>query len=446
MKKYLKILAAVSAATMLAASFAACGSEHKHTYSSEWTPGETTHWHESTCEHEGLKSDEKPHVDSDANGRCDVCDAVMPGNFGKLIISDVLNLEVGKSRDLNPRFTIAEYAGTVSYSFEGDAISIENDRVTALKAGATVNVTATTARHSKTFKVTTVGTSSIIDYGTVNAYVGYAASPFFLTGINSNASVTYTYDNTKLTIDQTKRTVAALQAGSFVVEIKSGDVEGKFTVNGQVSAREDYNIRDSGNKEYAKTSRLADWNDRGTAGKTTLFIGDSFFDLRYNFWSNFYSDLTGKDAVNGGISGTVAQEWEGGYYDVYLQYAQPKNLVINLGTNNLGAGESATMATANLQRMLLFFHSRENLKNTQIYWFTVAPRGDINKANDIVQLNNKMIEWCEALDWITCVNVYPDLDVNTHLKTDKLHPLATTYRNIYLPKLAAAGIQYELKS
>ncbi|MDE6401247.1 MAG: SGNH/GDSL hydrolase family protein [Clostridiales bacterium] len=451
MKKRLKLLAVVSAATMLAASFTACGggsegTEHKHTYGVGWIAGETTHWHESTCEHTGLKSDEAMHFDGNNNGMCDVCNAVMSVDYGRLIISDILNLEVGTSRVINPRFTVTEYASAVEYSFDSDAISIEGDRVTALKAGATVTVTATTARHTKTFKVTTVAASTAVDFGTVNAYVGYSASPFFLDAIGGDASVTYTYDNSKISIDQTNRTVTALQSGSFRVEVKSGEIEGAFTVNGQISAREDYAIRDSNNETYAKTSRLQDWNERGTAGKSTLFIGDSFFDLRYDFWANFYTDLAGKDAVNGGISGTTAQEWEGGYYDVYLSKTAPKNLVINLGTNNLGRGESASTAAMNLQRMLLFFHSCENLKDAQIYWFNIAPRGDINKSSEIVAVNKEMSKWCAALDWVTAVDVNSRLDVTTHLKSDKLHPQATTYTSVYLPALATAGIQYEIKN
>ena len=452
MKKYLKLMAVVSAATMLTASLAACGGDtpsappaHTHTYSAEWTQSETTHWHGSTCEHVGLKSDEAAHVDSDDNGKCDVCDYGMRVDYGKLIISDILNLEVGKSRAINPRFTVAAHAGTVEYSFESDAISIQGNTVTAIKSGATVSVTATTAHHSKTFKVTTIATSTVVDYGTVYAFVGYAPSPIaanFDFAVNPELSIKFTYDKSKIVIDEQNLTVRALQAGSFIVEVEAGEVKGKFTVNAATSSREDYSIRDNGNATYAKNDRLNDWNAKGTAGKSTLFIGDSFFDLRYGFGSNFYSDLAGKDAVNGGISGTVAQEWEGGYYDVYLSKTAPKNLVINLGTNNLGSGENVETAFINLQRMMLFFHSCDNLKDTQIYWFTVAPRGDINKSNEIVALNKKMTKWCAALDWVTCVPVYDLLDIKTHLKADKLHPLASTYTSIYLPQLAAAGIQY----
>ena len=41
-------------------SFVACGEEHE--YSEDWTYDATHHWHESICEHEGLKSDYEQHA------------------------------------------------------------------------------------------------------------------------------------------------------------------------------------------------------------------------------------------------------------------------------------------------------------------------------------------------------------------------------------------------
>lgn len=448
MKKLLKILAVCSAATAVAACITACGdASHTHTFSSDWTPGEITHWHESTCEHIGLKDAESPHTDDDGDGKCDVCGA--PAYYGRLVISNINGLEVGSSRDIDPRFTDAEYAGEVTYRFDGDAISIAGNTVTALKAGATVSVTATTAYHSKVFTVTTVAVSTSVDFGTVSAYVGYTPSPIILDGIAENASVTFTYDKTKMTVDAAARTVTALQDGSFTVYVKSGTTDGTLTVDCQTVDRTDmaFSAREQDYKKYAQTTLLSDWTAHGGGNKSTLFIGDSFFDTRW-FWTDFYADLDGKDAINGGISGTTAQEWEGEYYDVYLSKTAPKNLVVNLGTNNIGIGDSAIATTEKLQRLMLFLHSRANLRNTDIYWFSIAPRGDndgLGKEDDIRAVNAAMEKWCAALDWLTFVDVYDSIDIGTHLKDDKLHPLITTYDEIYLPALAAAGLQYENK-
>ena len=46
---------------------------HTHTYASEWSTDETSHWHAATCTHTDEKSDLSLHVDADTNGECDVC-------------------------------------------------------------------------------------------------------------------------------------------------------------------------------------------------------------------------------------------------------------------------------------------------------------------------------------------------------------------------------------
>ncbi len=47
---------------------------HTHTFATEWTKGETTHYYKATCKHTEMKKDEAEHADADNNGRCDVCD------------------------------------------------------------------------------------------------------------------------------------------------------------------------------------------------------------------------------------------------------------------------------------------------------------------------------------------------------------------------------------
>ncbi len=98
-KKIIAAIAAMSLTTGVAGFAVACGEDaspqHKHTYSSEWTGGENTHWHESTCEHEGLKQpqSEAPHVDEDNNSRCDVCDWDMR-EVVKITIADAVGGKV----------------------------------------------------------------------------------------------------------------------------------------------------------------------------------------------------------------------------------------------------------------------------------------------------------------------------------------------------------------
>ncbi len=60
----------------------ACGDNggHEHTYAEDWTSDENNHWHAPTCGHQVPGSDKAAHVDTDADGKCDVC-AFVPEHF-----------------------------------------------------------------------------------------------------------------------------------------------------------------------------------------------------------------------------------------------------------------------------------------------------------------------------------------------------------------------------
>ena len=53
-----------------ALSLAACG-EHTHSFGDAWKSDDTSHWHECEC---GEKSDKADHLDTNTDGKCDVCD------------------------------------------------------------------------------------------------------------------------------------------------------------------------------------------------------------------------------------------------------------------------------------------------------------------------------------------------------------------------------------
>ncbi len=171
-KKIIAAIAAMSLTTGVAGFAVACGEDappqHKHTYSSEWTGGENTHWHESTCEHEGLKQpqSEAPHVDEDNNSRCDVCDwdmrevvkiTIADAVGGKVTIDNtapkagdtvtatvtvdegytIKSVKLGdevKTLDANNKFTfIVTEAVTITAEFEGKTIVLDASAVETAK-------------------------------------------------------------------------------------------------------------------------------------------------------------------------------------------------------------------------------------------------------------------------------------------------------------------------
>lgn len=60
---------------LISVSLAGCNEKviHEHTYSSDWSFNNTSHWHSATCEHSDLKSNEGDHVDNNHDNKCDIC-------------------------------------------------------------------------------------------------------------------------------------------------------------------------------------------------------------------------------------------------------------------------------------------------------------------------------------------------------------------------------------
>ena len=77
-----KILSILLCAVMLLSLLAGCGggepepteaTKHSHTYASQWSHNETSHWYQATCEHATLQANLGDHVDEDLDGVCDIC-------------------------------------------------------------------------------------------------------------------------------------------------------------------------------------------------------------------------------------------------------------------------------------------------------------------------------------------------------------------------------------
>lgn len=70
-----KMLFAVCTATCLCFGLTACGVEHAHIYTAEWTTDATYHWHECMAEGDcdAKEKDKASHADSNGDGNCDIC-------------------------------------------------------------------------------------------------------------------------------------------------------------------------------------------------------------------------------------------------------------------------------------------------------------------------------------------------------------------------------------
>ncbi|MDP4276457.1 MAG: SGNH/GDSL hydrolase family protein [Bacteroidota bacterium] len=357
-------------------------------------------------------------------------------DYGKLIIHPISNLTVGDSIRISPVFSNYNYKAAVQYSFEGTDISIENGIVKALVANKTVTVTASTIYQTAQFTVSTVPDYSILSPGNVYTWTGYPASEFYLAMPDDSSPVTYDYDKSKLVLNATTKTVHALVAGKFEVKASSGNQTTSFNVVCNTVDKTGSKWDVSPYSDYAEVMHHL-WISAGHDGKTTLFIGDSFFDTRW-FWTDFYTKFEGKDALCCGISSTTTFDWET-FAVSFLADTDPKNLVVNIGTNNVyDDGEDAETVTEDLQRLFTLLHGK--LANTAIYYFSIAQRNDANTdRKEIVSLiNNAMQKWCEHKTWITFLDVEHKL--TTNMLRDGVHP-QLQYYSVYMNALTATNIQ-----
>lgn len=284
------------------------------------------------------------------------------------------------------------------------------------------------------------GTVKIAD---IYAWIGYPASDFITVFSKPQYAekLTFSYDKSALQINEKNNTVKALKTGEYVVKASSKNFSTSFTVRAESVNKDDIGLN-SEKKYYpqkyqaAADNRFAQWESNGNAAKTTVFIGDSFFDT--NFWSNFYhNSYPGKDVLCLGISATTSYDWES-WADGWLKQTEPKNIVMHMGTNNIyDDGDSVNTAVSSLQRMFTVMHS--NQPNAKIYWFGISYRNyNTWKIMVTKKVNEKMKAWCDARDYITYINT-PD-KLTTEMLRDGIHPKVERY-SVFVDALSKTDIK-----
>lgn len=359
---------------------------------------------------------------------------------GTLTIENIENLPVGQRIKINAVFTPSGVYEPISYSFEGNDIEISNGYITAIVPDKTVEITAKTRYHEIMFTVKTVRPVTLVR--NITAWVGYPASPLpDVSYFKDGETVTWSGENPDIAVlDKTKRTLSAVAAGSFTLTAQTEGYSEIYNVTVKSVSKTGKKWQlDQEKTDYANQMK-SKWNTDGDDGKTTLFIGDSFFDVRY-FWTNFYSVYAEKDAICAGISGATTYDWEQ-YAETFLSQTAPKNLVVNLGTNNFyDDHDSSETATESLQRMFTLIH--DILPDTNIYYFAITQRSDTSYKSGVSETNAAMKAWCEGYSWITFLDTEQALTVGTLLE-DGIHPKLETY-NLFMGALAQSKIEIENK-
>lgn len=316
--------------------------------------------------------------------------------------------------------------------------------VTCALFGCSLSACTDDKETAETSPETSAESTEPINYGTlaiddVFAWVGYPENIVIHVFSKPELAekLTYEYDHSGISIDPETNCVTAIKAGRYEVTAKSDHFSAEFIVRAE---EVDLNSAKFSAVNYtaAAENRAAQWAAGGRDGKTTLFIGDSFFDTAY--WTGFYTDsYTGKDALCLGISATTTYDWEQ-WLGGWLGATKPKSIVTHIGTNNVyDDGDSIFAALSAYQRMFLLMH--EQFPDTHIYWFGVTQRAhDNEKIERVSEINAKMQKWCDALDFITYIDTPSLIDKN--MLNDGVHPKPENY-SIFVDALAKTDIAIE---
>ena len=156
--------------------------------------------------------------------------------------------------------------------------------------------------------------------------------------------------------------------------------------------------------------------------------------FRSYFWTDFEEVFAGKDAFCAGIGSTTTYEWEE-LFPMCFAAVPPKNLIVNLGTNNFyDVHDSAETAQQNLKRLLKLF--RTSLPETNIYYFAISQRTDERYRQEVSLTNAVLQEWC-AKNGVAFLNT--EREITADMLRDGVHPLLQVYKQVYVPFLLHAG-------
>lgn len=254
-------------------------------------------------------------------------------------------------------------------------------------------------------------------------------------------TLTFTYDTTKLNIENNVVTPKGRTNETYPVTAKSEHFKANFNVEveylrwtgADAKYGERYDVSDYPVDHRAQTCQAVNDN-------TTLFLGDSFMDD--NFIGEYMTEFKeGKEVLNAGMSSTTSYHWERAYETIIGDTA-PKNIVFHIGTNNFyDLYDDVEETEASLCRLMMYLHT--SYPTAKIYWFNITQRKDTGYAGRVTETNAYMTEWCEKYDWITCVDTCSKVGT-AMLRDDGVHPKKDTYQ-VFIDSLAEAGCVIETK-
>ncbi len=368
----------------------------------------------------------------------------------ELTIQDI-TIRVGdEPMEIQTVFSIPSKAEYVEYEYSDALISIKNNKVTAIKEGTT-EVTAKTFSCTTSFTVTCLAAIEYIVVDDIYAWFNEdASSPIvypasevtvFLDESLKDEDVILTSDSDAVSISGNM--ITALREDTVEVTATAGDKSTTFLVHCKgVNLNKAIFSTSEWKQSGMEDSTASRWKSKGTPN-STIFIGDSFFDpYFFNNFNSFYGEY---DAVIMGIGGTRSYQWEL-YFETILKDAQAKNVVVNLGNNNVyndGLYDDADATIEALERYFTLLHGR--MPNANVYTLSITARyyNAAWKPELVVKkINTALQRWCEGKDWITFVDLQSEMTYDKLI--DNIHPKPSNY-SIIVDALYDAGIEIEVK-
>ena len=285
-----------------------------------------------------------------------------------------------------------------------------------------------------------------IDYGELKIHDIYAFldfektefSPIF-TNNEYKETLTYNYDKSLINIDEEKCLIEAKKVGECEVKVTSEHFNTTFKVKVENLDLTDpsYTVKEEWQNRVKNFTY--DYSINGTNDKSTVFIGDSFFDT--GFWSNFYDTYYGKDCLLYGIGSTTTYTWET-LAKTFFNVIQPKNIVINCGTNTVyDIDKNKDETASSIQRMLILIHKA--VPNANIYYFTITQRtytGASERYPIVNYANEFSLNFGEGKSWLKVLDIREK--INWLMLRDGIHPAVEHY-DVFVNALNEAGIKIE---
>lgn len=171
----------------------------------------------------------------------------------------------------------------------------------------------------------------------------------------------------------------------------------------------------------------------------TVLLGDSITDF-FNYYELFFDfcKSSGQAVYNRGISGDTTDRLLERLYDNVLSI-EPKNIVLLIGTNDIGRGLPLSMTLENVEKIITDTKKAcpdVNFIVEAVYPINENMRDKFEKRSNkkIKEMNNEFIKLCEKHNciWLDFTDKLKDKDGNLkkELTYDGLHVNAPAYEII----------------